>query len=217
MHNVPIPVSDSKSGGWRYDFLEKSAGDCTSYDVIDRWPNLTRSFFCEKLCKWYPINSAKFRRDPRIGSAAISEKKTQRGFNTPPPARAQMNASFCLGQMRFKSENGDWKATAWIKWPVLETCTQKPAMKVSILAFSSYLTCTWEAFKSPRLAPVGFAIVAETGYRCEWVRPFSFFHNAITILRTLLWPLTRWTNALTEVYVGLIRYVRDALLEMSAM
>ena len=36
MHIVPIPVNDSNPVAEKNDFLEKSVGGCTSYDVIVR-------------------------------------------------------------------------------------------------------------------------------------------------------------------------------------
>ena len=51
MHNVSIPVNGSKSCGWKHDFLELSVGGCSSYDVIARWPDLTRSNFLPKVAQ----------------------------------------------------------------------------------------------------------------------------------------------------------------------
>ena len=50
MHNVPIPVNDSKSRGWQHDFPEKSAGGCSSCDIIALWPELTQSIVFTKRC-----------------------------------------------------------------------------------------------------------------------------------------------------------------------
>ena len=83
MHNISIPVSGSRLRGWKCDFLEKPVGGCTSYDVIARWPNRTRSMFYQKLYKGCSISYAKFQRDLLSGSAAISEK-THGGGITPP-------------------------------------------------------------------------------------------------------------------------------------
>ena len=74
-------------------FPGKPVGGCTSYDVIVRWPDLTRSiFFCQKLCKGWPISYTKFQRDPLSGSAGI--KKAHGGMaltpHPPPPARARV-------------------------------------------------------------------------------------------------------------------------------
>ena len=39
MHNISMSVNASKLRGWKHDFLEKSVGGCTSYDVIAPWPD----------------------------------------------------------------------------------------------------------------------------------------------------------------------------------
>ena len=90
MHNISIPVNGSKFRGWKHDVLEKSAGGCTSYDVIAPWPGQTRSFFCQKLCKGCPIDYAIFQRDPPSGSQAIPEKLMGGCINPHPPARARV-------------------------------------------------------------------------------------------------------------------------------
>ena len=75
----------------QHDFLEKPVGDCTSYDVIGRWPDLTRSiFFCQKLWKGCPISYAKHQCDSPRGSAAIPEK-LRSCIN--PLAQARVNVS----------------------------------------------------------------------------------------------------------------------------
>ena len=55
-----------------------------AYDVIARWPDLTRSFFCLKLHKGCPISYAKFYRDPPSDSAAMSEKNSWVVHHPPP-------------------------------------------------------------------------------------------------------------------------------------
>ena len=57
-------------------FLEKSVGGCTSYDVIALRPDMTRSFFFQKLRKRCLISYTEFQRNPPSGSAAISEKNS---------------------------------------------------------------------------------------------------------------------------------------------
>ena len=74
MHNVSIPVNGGKLRGWKYDFLEKSVGGCSTYDVIAPWPDLTRPIcFCQKLRKRCFISYAKFQRDLSSSLAAILE------------------------------------------------------------------------------------------------------------------------------------------------
>ena len=88
MHNISIPVNGSKLRGWKHDFLEKSVGGCTSYDLLYLpWPDLTRSFFCQELRKGCPISYAKFQRDPPSGSEAIPEKLM--GVASTPPLPLQ--------------------------------------------------------------------------------------------------------------------------------
>ena len=46
MH-VSIPVSFGKLRGSKHDFLEKSVGGCSSYDLTAPGSDLNRSFFCQ--------------------------------------------------------------------------------------------------------------------------------------------------------------------------
>ena len=52
--NISIPVNGGKLRGCKYNFLEKSVGGCTFYDVIDPWPNMTWSFFAKSCAKDAP-------------------------------------------------------------------------------------------------------------------------------------------------------------------
>ena len=74
MHNISIPVNGSKLLGWKHNFLEKSVGVCSSYDVISQWPDMTLlMFFLPRIAQRMPHKLSKISARSPSGSVAISE------------------------------------------------------------------------------------------------------------------------------------------------
>ena len=76
----------SRQGAVKHRFVSKIAGGCSSYDVIAPWPDLTWSFFYQKLCKVCPIRYPKTRRRVRRRFFSICEKPQGGGGCTDCPS-----------------------------------------------------------------------------------------------------------------------------------
>ena len=85
----------SKLRGWKYDFLEKSVGDCTTYDVIAPWPVLIPRKVLSKVLQRKPHYLCKISARPvqRFGGHLRIIQGGWINHSPPSPARARVKGS----------------------------------------------------------------------------------------------------------------------------
>ena len=106
----------SRQGAVKHGFVSKIAGGCSSYDVIAPWPDLTWSFFYQKLRKVCPIRCTKTRRRVAPPFLRYLRKTSGGGGCTNPPVRARVQRRrivFWSGGQIFSQNDGVRTMAVW--------------------------------------------------------------------------------------------------------